>query len=155
MNPPVRGDFQFQGPYLHWDVDLTKPLPKLMQGVLYLTDTLAHQGAFTCIPGFHHRLAEWLQSLPKNAEPREAIRRERSQDAVSVAGRAGDLIVWHSGLPHGSSPNTSHNPRIVQYITMSPSREDDDQLRRERIEGWRERRVGLGHNQPDGEQQPS
>jgi ectoine hydroxylase-related dioxygenase (phytanoyl-CoA dioxygenase family) len=32
---------------------------------------------------------------------------------------AGDLIIWHHALPHGSSPNTSTVPRVVQYINYT------------------------------------
>ena len=38
----------------------------------------------------------------------------------SVPGRAGDLIIWHSALPHSNSANTSNRPRLAQYITMWP-----------------------------------
>ena len=57
LNPPERADFKFPGPHLHWDMSLDGPVDGLkVQGVLYLTDTPANQGAFTCIPGFHHKL---------------------------------------------------------------------------------------------------
>ena len=39
-----------------------------LQGVLYLTDTSAENGAFVCIPGFHKRLGGWLQTLPPSME---------------------------------------------------------------------------------------
>lgn len=150
MNPPARDDFRFDG-FLHWDIDLTEPVPLLVQGVLYLTDTADNQGAFTCIPGFHHKLETWLKTLPDGADPRQAVCESYAQEAVYVAGNTGDLIIWHSALPHGSSTNTSDKPRIAQYITMSPSREYDDELRQQRIVGWRERLTGLGQNQPERE----
>ena len=37
-----------------------------------------------------------------------------------IAGRAGDLIIWHQALPHGSRPNRASRPRLVQYINMRP-----------------------------------
>jgi ectoine hydroxylase-related dioxygenase (phytanoyl-CoA dioxygenase family) len=40
---------------------------------------------------------------------------------VPIAGRAGDLIIWHHALPHGSSPNRAKVPRVVQYLKMMPS----------------------------------
>ena len=43
-------------------------LPMGLQGVLYLTDTSAENGAFVCIPGFHKRLGGWLQTLPPSME---------------------------------------------------------------------------------------
>ena len=70
-------------------------------------------------PGFQRRIEDWLQSLPEGADPRK-------QDlsglgAIPIAGRAGDLIIWHHALPHGSSPNRAKVPRVAQYIRMMPS----------------------------------
>lgn len=118
FNPPETDYWSFPGPLLHWDVSLKQPIPLGLQGILYLTDTEAEQGAFTLVPGFHNRAEEWLASLPPGAHPRE-------QDlyalgAIPVVARAGDFIVWHHALPHGSSPNRSPRPRYVQYINYAP-----------------------------------
>jgi hypothetical protein len=119
FNVPERPGWRFQGPDLHWDTSLVQPTPLGMHGILYLIDTAAEQGAFTCVPGFHHRVADWLASLPAGADP-------RAQDlhalgSKPIAGRAGDLVIWHDALPHGSRPNRGSMPRIVQYITMYPT----------------------------------
>lgn len=119
FNPPERPDWQFPGPNLHWDVSLVPPVPFGLQGILYLVDTAADQGAFTCVPGFHRRIESWLRELPPDADPRR-----EDLDVfvpVSVAARAGDLIIWHQALPHGASPNRAKRPRIVQYITLNPT----------------------------------
>ena len=39
--------------------------------MLYLTDTTADMGAFTCVPGFHHKIEAWLGELPQGADPRK------------------------------------------------------------------------------------
>ena len=71
---------------------------------------------------------------------------------MPVAGKAGDLVIWHSALPHGSSPNSSDRPRIVQYITMSPApKENNEEARQNRINGWRERLTGLGKEEKEKE----
>jgi hypothetical protein len=124
MNPPERPGWRFPGPHLHWDVSLALPIPFGVQGILYLTDTAADQGAFVCVPGFHRRIEDWLRSLPEGADP-------RTQDlsglgAIPIAGRAGDLIIWHHALPHGSSPNRARVPRVAQYIKMQPSQWGDN-----------------------------
>jgi hypothetical protein len=120
FNPPERRDWPFPGPHLHWDTSLAPPIAFGLQALLYLTDVAADQGAFTCVPGFHHRIETWLSTLPPDADPR----RENldALGATPVAGRAGDLIIWHHALPHGSSPNRAQRPRIVQYLKMHPSR---------------------------------
>ena len=125
FNPPERERWRFPGPHLHWDASLAPPMPLGIQGILYLTDTEAEQGAFTCVPGFHHRLAQWLEQLPPGADPR-APERMASLGAVPIAGRAGDLILWHHALPHGSRPNRARRPRLVQYISMFPTAFRDD-----------------------------
>ncbi len=119
FNPPEREGWAFPGPHLHWDMSLELPIAFGVQGILYLTDTPALQGAFTCVPGFHRRIEEWLRNLPPGADPRQQDL--KALGAVPIAGKAGDLIIWHHALPHGSSPNRAAKPRVVQYITMRPS----------------------------------
>lgn len=120
LNPPERNDWKFPGPHVHWDVTIAQPHRFGVQGILYLTDTPAEQGAFSCIPGFHRRLDEWRRMLPAGADPHEAIRREPG--FVPIAGKAGDLVIWNSLLPHGSSPNRGRLPRVTQYISLRPTR---------------------------------
>jgi ectoine hydroxylase-related dioxygenase (phytanoyl-CoA dioxygenase family) len=119
FNVPERPDRRFPGPDLHWDASIATPVPFGVGGILYLTETEAEQGAFTCVPGFHKRIAAWLAALPAGADP-------RTQDLHAlgsrpIPGRAGDLIIWHDALPHGSRPNRAERPRIVQCVTMYPA----------------------------------
>jgi hypothetical protein len=119
FNPPEREGGLFPGPHLHWDIELTPPVSFDMQGVLYLTDTAANQGAFSCVPGFHKTIDAWLRALPKGTNPYDVI---PSDAARPIAGRAGDLVIWNDALPHGSSPNRAAVPRLVQYVKMFPAR---------------------------------
>ncbi len=119
FNPPETLTWKFPGPGLHWDVSLQLPIPFGLQGILYLSDTTSNQGAFTLVPGFHHKIENWLKNLPANADPRnENI---HALGAIPIAAGAGDFIIWHQALPHGSSPNTSSLPRYVQYINYAPA----------------------------------
>lgn len=64
MSPPnVPGKFERTNLGLHWDTSVDIPFRFHVQGVLYLTDTAANQGAFTCVPGFHNTIEEWIKSL--------------------------------------------------------------------------------------------
>ena len=111
---------------LHWDVDTRRvawPIPYVIQGVVYLEDTAADQGALRLVPGFHHRFSEWDSKQPENrsgerpeGEAAEALERE----AIAIAGPAGSLIVWHSLLPHGPAKNLHTRPRVSAYVTMLP-----------------------------------
>ena len=75
FNPPERPNWPFPGPRLHWDTSLAQPIPLSIQGILYLADTSAHQGAFCCVPGFHRRIelvagraAARRQSAPRDPD---------------------------------------------------------------------------------------
>jgi hypothetical protein len=120
FNPPERPGWPFPGPHAHWDMTLLPPHVFGLQGILYLTDTEANQGAFTCIPGFHRKLESWLKALPPNVDPRHAILQEPG--LTPVAAKAGDLVIWHHALPHGSSPNFNIRPRVAQYLFHRPTR---------------------------------
>lgn len=120
FNPPERAGWSFPGPHMHWDMTLAPPHCFGVQGILYLTDTEADQGAFSCTPGFHRRLESWLKELPPGDDPRKAVLRQPG--FTQVAGKAGDLVLWHQALPHGSSPNRATRPRVAQYITLRPTR---------------------------------
>jgi hypothetical protein len=115
FNPPERPGAPFPGPHLHWDVSLVTPIPFATQGILYLADTAADQGAFATIPGFHRRIDAWLAGLPAGADPRREI---LAMEAIPVAGNAGDLIIWRQALPHGATPNRSDRPRLAHYVNM-------------------------------------
>ncbi len=118
FNPPEKKGYMFQGPDLHWDVSLQTPIPFGLQGLVYLTDTAENQGAFTLVPGFQKRLEGWLSGLEPGQQPREQDL--HALGSKPIAAKAGDFIVWHQSLPHGSSPNTAQVPRIVQYINYQP-----------------------------------
>jgi hypothetical protein len=118
FNPPVTDAHPFPGPRLHWDVSLAMPIPFGVQGLIYLTDTPADRGAFTCVPGFNRSIAKWMGSLEPGTDPRTV---DLDPYAQPIAGAAADLVIWHQALPHGSSPNTADQPRIVQYISMFPT----------------------------------
>jgi hypothetical protein len=118
FNPPVRPGIEFPGPRLHWDLSLVPPVIFQVQGMIYLTDTAAEQGAFEVVPGLHRRINAWLENLPEDVNPREV---DLSAQARRVAANAGDLIIWHSALAHGASPNTGDAPRLVQYVTQYPA----------------------------------
>jgi len=118
FNPPETAHWKFPGPGLHWDVSLAQPIPFGLQGILYLSDTKANQGAFTLVPGFQHNIDDWLNNLLPDTNPRtENIHAFGAQPIVA---NAGDFIIWHHALPHGSSPNITNQPRYVQYINYAP-----------------------------------
>jgi ectoine hydroxylase-related dioxygenase (phytanoyl-CoA dioxygenase family) len=143
MNLPVRPGWEFEG-FIHWDIDTSQePLPFEVQGVLSLEDTPKDRGGFQCVPGFHRRIQEWIKTQPPDRDPWKPD--TTGMDIQQIETKAGDLLIWNSLLPHGTSPNRSNWPRFAQYISMFPAKEHDEALRQERIKSWRERlpRVGF------------
>lgn len=118
FNPPETDQWKFPGPDLHWDCSLQLPIPFGLQGILYLNDVAANQGAFTLVPDFQHRIKDWLASLPPGADSRKQDL--HALGSKPITGQAGDFIIWQQALPHGSSPNTALQPRYVQYINYLP-----------------------------------
>ena len=118
FNPPETESWKFPGPLLHWDVSIELPIPFGLQGILYLSDTQENQGAFSLIPGFHHKMEAWVNSLPEGTNPRTENLYELG--VKPIAANTGDFIIWLQALPHGSSPNTSKVPRFVQYLNYQP-----------------------------------
>lgn len=112
FNPPETARHPFQGPRLHWDVSLALPVPFATQGIIYLTDTSADQGALALVPKFHHRLENWLDGLG-NSDPRQV---DLDAEAITIPAGAGDLVIWRQDLPHGASPNRAVRPRMAQYV---------------------------------------
>lgn len=119
FNPPERPGMPFPGPGMHWDVSLVPPVPFGVQGILYLTDTPAEQGAFALVPGMHHTVEQWAAALPAGLNPNTVA--AQTMAMTPIAGRAGDLILWHHALPHGPTPNHGTRPRLVHYMTMFPA----------------------------------
>ena len=142
MNPPARPSRDFRG-FIHWDIDTgIDPLPFAVQGLLSLSDTPENGGGLQCVPGFVKRFPEWVKTQPPD---RDTWHPDLTGLAVkSIAMAAGDLVIWHSGLPHGTGRNTSDRPRLAQYISMFPAREDDEAERRERVRMWRDRAPRTG-----------
>lgn len=148
---PDHPDYDNAG-FMHWDAHLTNlPLRFGVQGVLALTDTTPDMGGFRCVPGIHKRLEEWVAAQPAGTNLQ--FPRYEGDDAVAIPMKAGDLLIWQQGLAHGNGANLTDRPRLAQYITMNP-RKDDEEKRLQRIK-WIEGRAetGLGIDERRWEEQ--
>ena len=146
LNVPNRREFDFKG-FIHWDIDTAlDPLPFDVQGILSLTDTVPGQGGFQCVPGMPKRLPEWIKTQPKDRDPHKPDIRGLTIETIPI--EAGDLLIWNSQLPHGVSPNTSDQPRMAQYMSMSPAQEQNEKARQWRIDAWLHRRAPQGNPFP-------
>ena len=122
MKPPVnpgRDDWKWPS-FMHWDFDLRElPAQFGVQGVLCLSDTSEDQGGFHCIPGMHREVIEWSKQPPERREPK--VLPFESGRVRAIPANAGDLIMWHRALPHGSGLNRTDRPRLAQYILAAPA----------------------------------
>ncbi len=142
FNPPNRDHSAFGG-FIHWDIDTSlQPLPFGVQGFLSLSDCPAGSGGFQCVPALYAQLDAWIAAQPGDRDP---FRPDLTGfEVVEVPTRRGDLLIWNSLLPHGTSPNTSAAPRLAQYLSMAPACEEDADARAWRIDAWLHRRAPQG-----------
>jgi len=106
--------------FMHWDLDLDEtPVQFGVQGVLCLSDTTVDQGGFHCIPSMHREVLEWSKVPPEQRDPK--VLPFESSRVRAIPARAGDVIIWHRALPHGSGINRTDRPRIAQYILATPA----------------------------------
>lgn len=137
LNMPLRPQDEFKG-FIHWDID-TSDTDRLnnVQGVLSLSDTTEETGGFQCVPELFRTFDEWVKTQPEDRNP--FMPDITGFEVEQIETKAGDLLIWNSMLAHGIRPNRSDRPRIAQYIAMTPSQENDEDLRQWRIRSWRDR----------------
>src|SRR5207237_5458646 len=85
----------------------------------------------------HRRVEEIVARQPVGRDPR--VPDTANLEVTPIPGRAGDLLIWNRALLHGNGHNLSDRPRLAQYISMFPAREQDDERRQKRIRMWRDR----------------
>jgi Phytanoyl-CoA dioxygenase (PhyH) len=135
--PPTERGFDIE---LHWDVDTTEIVPRQrVQGIIALNDTEPDLGGFQCSPELFRHFDTWKAGQPEDRDPvRPAL--DRSQYPVERPQlKAGDLLMWNGLLAHGVAQNSSeHGVRAVQYLSMMPALEAHEEVRRARVDSWRD-----------------
>ena len=116
---------------LHWDTDPRRPRRAEFQGLVYLRDTAAEQGAFCCAPDVYAELPKWVSGR-RVREARDAVNASATP-IRKIGGRAGSMVVWHRQMPHSSARNDGRRPRWVQYVTMDVAGSEDERLERVRL----------------------
>lgn len=150
---PPAGDETVRISKLHWDADPRQPKDVAgYQGLVYLTDTDDHQGAFCCAPEIYRDLPDWLETHRDSITEELA---EATPHAKRVGGKAGSLLIWSRLMPHSSARNDGARPRWVQYVTMSPAADEAARLklaaafREKRAPGWALRQKVRGQRDPE------
>jgi hypothetical protein len=89
-------------------------------------------GGFQAVPGFHKHIQKWGELHPEirkwytyPAAHDETTMQVPYEDPIRnfiqpMPMRKGSLLVWNSAIPHGTFPNNSSHPRLVQYLKMAP-----------------------------------
>jgi len=148
LNFPIRPGYEYKG-FIHWDYD-PDTKPQNVQGVLALADqTDENMGGFQCIPWLYRNYDTWKLSQPEDRNKFKPDISGLEDKLVKVPLEAGDLLIFNSSEPHGIRPNHSTDKvRIAQYISMMPAQEDNEDLRKWRINSWKNRVAPEGYAFP-------
>lgn len=124
---------------LHWDVDTSLGVPpQRVQGIIALNDTAPDHGGFQCDPELFRRFDAWKVGQPADRDPIRPDVDRTEYPVVRPDLRAGDLLIWNGLLAHGVARNVSERGvRAVQYLSMMPALEEHEELRRSRVDSWR------------------
>jgi hypothetical protein len=128
---------------IHWDTDPRVCGPGSLQAVVLLTDVGRNSGGFQCIPDIYKNLHSWLQTNANSEDFDFFNPGLNDYPATQVEGKAGDVILWSTRLPHGSAANLSTLPRVAMFVTMQPPTES--QQYRESMKTWWQTRRAPDH----------
>lgn len=141
FRPPVHPGFPtVSHGTIHWDSDPRRPGPGSLQAVVLLTDVNRDGGGFQCIPDVYRNLEKWLQRYANSSEFDFFNPGLNEWPTKQVGGKAGDMILWSTKLPHGTATNSSQRPRIAAFVSMQPPAEDEH-LRKSMKEWWLTKRA--------------
>lgn len=148
LNFPLPSGVDKKG-FIHWDYD-PETRPQNVQGVLALADQEdENMGGFQCIPWLYRNYDTWKLTQPEDRDHFQPDITGLEDKIVKVKMKAGDLLIFNSTQPHGIRPNKSVDKvRIAQYISMMPAEEDNEALRKWRINSWENRIAPEGYAFP-------
>ena len=106
-------------------------------------------GGFQCIPELYRTYDTWKLTQSEDRDRFKPDITGFESHIVKVKLEAGDLLIFNSTQPHGIRPNLSKDKvRIAQYISMMPAEEDNEELRKWRINSWQNRVAPSGYAFP-------
>ena len=148
LNFPIQKGFEYRG-FIHWDYD-PETRPENVQGVIALSDQIdINMGGFQCIPWLYQNYDTWKLTQPEDRNRFQPDITGLEDKIEKVAMQAGDLLIFNSLLAHGIRPNLSQNKvRIAQYISMMPAEEENEALKKWRINSWKNRVAPEGYAFP-------
>ena len=105
---------------IHWDTDPRQSGEASLQCVVLLTDIARDGGGFQCAPEVYQNLEAWLDRHARGKNFNFLKPGLKDGPTTQIEGKAGDIILWSSKLPHGSAVNLSPRPRIASFVSMQP-----------------------------------
>jgi len=125
FRPPVHPDFPaISHGTIHWDADPRVKGPALLQGVVLLPDVSHDGGGFQCLPEVYNYLDVWLERHGYQDDFDFFNPGLNDWKAKQIEGKAGDVILWSTKLPHGTATNLSDSPRVAAFVSMHPATEN-------------------------------
>jgi len=109
-----------------------KGMGSLFQGVINIFDNRDEDGGHLNVPGFHKEFSKWCEERFEGGEkPCDLFRYifdlKQKADSKFIGGKthrvvakAGSAIVWDVRLAHGTVPNRSARPRLIQFCNYFP-----------------------------------
>lgn len=141
FRPPVHRRFpKISRGTIHWDTDPRGPRPASLQGVVLLSDVCRGGGGFQCLPDVFRNLDAWLKRYARRGDFDFFYPGLDDWTTTQVEGKAGDVILWSTKLPHGSAINLTDRPRIAAFVSMQPCG-DNAQLRESMRTCWLTKRA--------------
>jgi hypothetical protein len=102
----------------HHANDLHFDIQRSLKFFIYLTDTTTANGAFSCVPGSHKISSDLRLRHGKNLnyENRELSRQlpVKEEDAISIEGSAGSLIIFDTDVFHRAGIVTEGERRVMR-----------------------------------------
>jgi hypothetical protein len=140
FRPPVHPRFpDLSHGTIHWDTDPRVSGPGSLQAVVLLTDVERNGGGFQCIPEVYQNLDAWLERYARRDDFDFFNPGLNHWKTTQIKGKAGDVILWSTKLPHGSATNLSNRPRVAAFVSMQPA--DNPQLRASMKTWWLTKRA--------------
>jgi hypothetical protein len=127
---------------IHWDTDPRTGGEGSLQGIVLLSDVGRDAGGFQCLPDVYQNLETWLAEHAQREDFNFFKPGLNDRETLQVEGKAGDLILWSTRLPHGPAPNHSTKPRIAAFVSMGPP-PDSPELRAQMKEWWSNKQAPL------------
>jgi len=136
FRPPCHRDWPtISRSTIHWDTDPRAPGHGSLQGVVLLTDVGPNGGGYQCLPDIYRSLDQWLAQNGRGSNFDFFNPGLNSRKTLQIEGKAGDVILWSTRLPHGSAVNLSNRPRMAAFVSMQPP-DDSPQLRASMKKWW-------------------